>query len=589
MSSPIPIPVARHLARLGLLLDEDSTVGYRRLLASKQFPAGSIILLNRSMGSSIIPPTHEDGSHGEVHSRGEDKHPDACHFCLTVGKPLSRCSKCKSSMYCSQECQKADWASTHKILCKQWSKAGGRRQTVRAFMTDVEEEENVRHRNLEMCLKIEMNVRNLKCGMNLPAALKMKDAAKFAYDHEVGAGALNAAVTLETFWKESIQSKLRSVALHGSTLLQPIPSQDLPSTLFYHQCRIHANAFIITDSQHNAIADAYFPLGSFINHSCFPSAMAVYLPGGYQCIVARHAIQPGEEITLPYLDALLPPLDRRERLKELYGFTCRCDRCWDLGSQRWVDDVLHQDVGEVGRLIELLSDVVQDLVERNGMVREEWSELADSLFKKFTAPVLQTFKDSYGSNDPSFPSPIVVNNFARIADTAHSRSITLFDIYQSFSHLLNLFQTTATTSMASLLEPHLHWGNIATPVTATLLAVRLLAYGTYHPLVAEQWSLLAGCLANAGVFPLVNQISKVLPGDTRTVVLAQHVEESRKVIRAFHILPCQALEPLTCVNNAMKIVAVLADCVEGGWENDIIAFKRSLDDIVVVGDDSMMS
>lgn len=42
--------------------------------------------------------------------------PRLCNFCKKKETKLSKCSRCKCTLYCSGECQKSDWI-THKSLC----------------------------------------------------------------------------------------------------------------------------------------------------------------------------------------------------------------------------------------------------------------------------------------------------------------------------------------------------------------------------------------------------------------------------------------------------------------------------------------
>jgi len=39
-----------------------------------------------------------------------------CNFCRKISNTSSRCSRCKSTYYCSRACQSKDWA-THKVDC----------------------------------------------------------------------------------------------------------------------------------------------------------------------------------------------------------------------------------------------------------------------------------------------------------------------------------------------------------------------------------------------------------------------------------------------------------------------------------------
>jgi len=40
-----------------------------------------------------------------------------CQHCARV-KLVQRCARCKTALYCSASCQKADWSNGHKSVCK---------------------------------------------------------------------------------------------------------------------------------------------------------------------------------------------------------------------------------------------------------------------------------------------------------------------------------------------------------------------------------------------------------------------------------------------------------------------------------------
>jgi hypothetical protein len=44
-------------------------------------------------------------------------------------------------------------------------------------------------------------------------------------------------------------------------------------------------------------------------------------------MVARRTINPGDELTLPYVNFNMERDDRRKMLRELYGFWCSCPKC----------------------------------------------------------------------------------------------------------------------------------------------------------------------------------------------------------------------------------------------------------------------
>ncbi|KAK7943092.1 MYND domain protein, partial [Apiospora aurea] len=45
-----------------------------------------------------------------------DKMANECNACKKTGIDLKKCSKCQTTLYCSRDCQKADWKS-HKKVC----------------------------------------------------------------------------------------------------------------------------------------------------------------------------------------------------------------------------------------------------------------------------------------------------------------------------------------------------------------------------------------------------------------------------------------------------------------------------------------
>lgn len=95
-----------------------------------------------------------------------------------------------------------------------------------------------------------------------------------------------------------------------------------------------------------------YALHAHLNHSCEPNIQVRNLPKSYTpptqetlpvdlpppiqagdkvsnklTILARHGIQPGEELTISYVNMKMPRDERRQALREGYGFWCACDRC----------------------------------------------------------------------------------------------------------------------------------------------------------------------------------------------------------------------------------------------------------------------
>ncbi|RFU26743.1 hypothetical protein B7463_g9598, partial [Scytalidium lignicola] len=101
--------------------------------------------------------------------------------------------------------------------------------------------------------------------------------------------------------------------------------------------RINTNAFagVFEDSQHFLM----YPETALMNHDCRPNAMYYFDPT--TLIHSTHAsrtIEPGEEITLTYINLLQTYASRQANLKEHWGFECTCSLCSLEPSQRAQSD-----------------------------------------------------------------------------------------------------------------------------------------------------------------------------------------------------------------------------------------------------------
>ena len=77
------------------------------------------------------------------------------------------------------------------------------------------------------------------------------------------------------------------------------------------------------------LGNAFYSLQSCINHSCVPNAHAFKREednDGAAVILALRDIEPGEEITICYVDADAS-LEERTRALNDYGFSCGCEKC----------------------------------------------------------------------------------------------------------------------------------------------------------------------------------------------------------------------------------------------------------------------
>nr|ODN93342.1 hypothetical protein L203_00613 [Cryptococcus depauperatus CBS 7841] len=102
---------------------------------------------------------------------------------------------------------------------------------------------------------------------------------------------------------------------------------------------IQVNAFTLTSSTLSPIGVSISPLVALTNHSCEPSAVAVFAQGGCELdVVALRDIQIDEEILISYIDTSTPHSHRQTELYDRYCFNCNCTLC--LKSEQdesWID------------------------------------------------------------------------------------------------------------------------------------------------------------------------------------------------------------------------------------------------------------
>ncbi|KAJ5138535.1 uncharacterized protein N7515_003383 [Penicillium bovifimosum] len=89
-------------------------------------------------------------------------------------------------------------------------------------------------------------------------------------------------------------------------------------------------------------AGAVYPTASMANHSCWPNVVHKADENGHMVFTACRDIFPGEECCISYFDLAeyTDLTSRRERLRELFRFVCRCERCVDEEPEEvseWID------------------------------------------------------------------------------------------------------------------------------------------------------------------------------------------------------------------------------------------------------------
>ena len=245
-----------------------------------------------------------------------------CHKCDKTGKrkkdKLSKCERCHAITYCSRECQVEDWPR-HKKNC------------VPVMVTEVEEK-----------------------GRGLVAARDIKMGEEILID--------NTVVSLEIPDRSLTWPLTPTIARSLKQQIEALPEEEVKQ--FYNLKTADNIVFSERDLKiarrenclkelkifrSNKVQDDNKELLFFnfalINHSCSPNAEHCLKlnEGEDQKIVERKFelraikdISKGEEITMFYLQWVLPTYMKHKRLRRLkdgFGFDCKCKVCLDNVDQ----------------------------------------------------------------------------------------------------------------------------------------------------------------------------------------------------------------------------------------------------------------
>ena len=126
-----------------------------------------------------------------------------------------------------------------------------------------------------------------------------------------------------------------------AAFLSPIlgtPLNDLLETLNAF-CR---NNFGIAGPQLSSLGAGCYPIGSLMNHRCTPNCITAFNTPGDHTLYVRtiRPIEPGEELTLCYIDVAQPASTRKRELLSHFCFHCQCDMCAMAGSRKSMESTL---------------------------------------------------------------------------------------------------------------------------------------------------------------------------------------------------------------------------------------------------------
>ncbi|KAG0145855.1 hypothetical protein CROQUDRAFT_45135 [Cronartium quercuum f. sp. fusiforme G11] len=258
-------------------------------------------------------------------------------------RQIRRCTKCRIVSYCSENCQRLDWAS-HKPEClaltnyaklvesviKANQKSKSRGTGGGMDVLDFEDDGEAGH---ELSKVPSAPVRALGRLIWKKDRESEKDPNWWTGMEELSHH-LNAE---PTYAKDRLMQLSVNLSRYvGSQSLQKVLGS--ASTLLPFCCRFLENSFCLTSVTLDNIGVILCPTTSFINHSCVPNVVVVFPEGGegaskksggkeWVKVIAIKKIEPGEEIVTSYVDLAGTRKERRNDLLQRYQFVCDCALC----------------------------------------------------------------------------------------------------------------------------------------------------------------------------------------------------------------------------------------------------------------------
>jgi MYND finger/SET domain len=214
-----------------------------------------------------------------------------CAYCYLPTEVLSTCAKCRKRAFCSKDCQKLDWKRGHKQYC---GVAGE--------------------------LHLDFEVRNAgEMGLGLFALRKFEKNDKIMAERPL-------------LLMNSGSRRVPSIPDSARAAVDALVPLDGAATVLEKVLR---NRMSVSDESDQS---GLFVTMSRVNHHCEGNSDHRYMEHrGVKLLVARTAIEPGEEITMSYTPGQLR-MERQAKLFMVYGFHCTCNVCndtqWEMKLRR---------------------------------------------------------------------------------------------------------------------------------------------------------------------------------------------------------------------------------------------------------------
>nr|XP_027309659.2 histone-lysine N-methyltransferase SMYD3 isoform X1 [Anas platyrhynchos] len=263
-----------------------------------------------------------------------------CERCLQRNEHLHRCSQCKVAKYCGKSCQKEAWLD-HKQECK----------CLKSIKPNFPPD------SVRLAGRIVFKLlRQSVCISERLYSFSDLQSNTEQLSEEMKDGLRHLAHTLQLYLKAEIQD-----------------ASHLPAAIDFFQIftKVTCNCFTISNGEMQDVGVGLYPSMSLLNHSCDPNCVIVF--EGYQLLLRSvREIQIGEELTISYIESLMPTSERQKQLMRQYCFECDCHLCQD--HEKTPESVIREDKCYMNSRYQLHEDA-----EKLAGEESAWKEVKDAV------------------------------------------------------------------------------------------------------------------------------------------------------------------------------------------------------------------
>lgn len=298
-----------------------SPLGGRGLFATKPHQSGEVLLaVDRPLIAVLDRPRIED----------------TCAWCFSwtelpvlsgagvnQASKVNWCTGCKKVKYCSKQCQSQAWKAGHKRECRELS----------------QEPEQLPH-TVHALIQIMFG---LGTGDKKFTPIVEMEAHRDEFEKSGGKRWEAMQLMVKTALA-FLQEKL-GIKVQGESAIMAM-------------CVLMCNSSRLVTPTFDPLGLILDPKAAMINHSCTPNAIVVF-DGPKLTVRALGAIPVDGEVLISYIDSTAPFGVRQAELRDLYFFTCTCQKC-QLGAAAPQDAFL--DPGpEFEERIKVIDDMIPEI------------------------------------------------------------------------------------------------------------------------------------------------------------------------------------------------------------------------------------